>query len=84
MITDNFYPIFTLPITILACVIQKPKNKNKKLGELHPYKGISLDPLRGLQLPPAPQLQLFLALPKTNAPIFFLYHPLISFNYKEQ
>ena len=62
MITDNFYPIFTLAITILACFIQKTKNK-KKIGELQPYKGISLDPVRGLQLPPDPQLQLFLALP---------------------
>ena len=32
--------------------------------------------LGGLQLPPDPQLLLFLAWPKINAPIFFLYYPL--------
>ena len=79
MITDTLYPIFTLTITVLACFIQK--NKNKKNVGLHPHQGISLDPLRGLQLPPDPQLQLFLALPKTDAPIFFLYYPLMTVIY---
>ena len=75
MITDTFYPMFTLTITVLACFMQK-KKKKKKNGGLHPHLGISLDPLRGLQLPPDPHLLLFLALPKTDAPIFFLYYPL--------
>ena len=34
-------------------------------------QGIALNSQRGLQLPTNPQLQLFLALPKTDAPIFF-------------
>ena len=70
MITDNFYPIFNLTINVLACFIQK----QKKNEGFHHHQGISLDPLRGL--PQDPQLQLFLALPKTDAPIFFLYYPL--------
>ena len=50
------------------------------LGASHPclHQGITLD-RGGLQLPPEPQLQSFLVLPKTNAPIFFLYYPLILF-----
>ena len=52
------------------------KKQKQKNGGLHPHQSISLDPLRGLQLPPDPQLQSFLALPKTDAPIFFLYCPL--------
>ena len=66
MIADIFYPIFTLKITVLACFIQKKLNC---LGLLHPriHQGIALDPLD----PPDPQLQLFLALPKTDVPIFF-------------
>ena len=34
-----------------------------------------MEPMGGLQLPPDPQLQSFLASPKTNVPIFFLYYP---------
>ena len=70
MIADIFYPICTLTITVLACFIRK---KAKLFGGLQQrlHQGIALDT-------PDPQLQSFLALPKTDAPIFFLYHPLIG------
>ena len=78
MIADIFHPIFTL-ITILVCFIRKKKAKL--------FRGFapSLSPRHhpgphgwegGLQLPPDPQLQSFLALPRTDALIFFLYYPL--------
>ena len=50
---------------------------------LNPYQGFALDPLGGSQHPPDPQLFYvpsacsFFALQKTDAPIFFLYYPLI-------
>ena len=52
------------------------EKKQNCSGVSHPclHQGIALGPLGGLQLPPDPQVQLFLALPKTNAPIFFLYY----------
>ena len=70
MIVDIFYPIFTLTIIVLACFIRK-KNCS---GVLHPrlHQGIALDPLGGLQFLPDPQLQSFLALPKTDALIHSL------------
>ena len=40
-------------------------------------------PPGGLKLPQDPQLQLLLALPKTDAPIFFPYYPLNLRNYEE-
>ena len=71
MIADNFYPIFILMITVLACFIQK------NLGGLRPT---SVSPwtrwrVKGDQMP-RPPLQSFLAWPKTNEPIFFLCNPL--------
>ena len=71
MIADNFYPIFTLVITVLACFIQK------KLGALPPPAYLLGLP-GGLTAPTDPQLQSFLALPKTNESIFFLYYPLVG------
>ena len=55
------------------------KKKQNCSGDLHPciHQSITLDPLGGLQLPPDVHLQLFLALPRTDAPIFFLYYPLV-------
>ena len=82
MIADIFYPIFTLMITILACFIRKKKGKlfwgfapscsPRYCPGLHGggEKG-------GLQLAPDPPAsQSFLAFPRTDAPIFFLSHPL--------
>ena len=79
MITDTFYPIFTLTITVLACFIQK-KQKQKKLRASPPPRYL-FGPLKGLTATPDPQLQLFLALPKTNASIFFLYYSLWTWYY---
>ena len=77
MIAENFYPIFTLTITILACLYEK---KTKIVPGFH--QGISLGLLEGgLAASPDPQLQSFLALPKTDAPIFFLHYPLIKDNF---
>ena len=47
-----------------------------EVSYLRLHQGIALDPLGGLQLPLKPQLQSFLALPKPDASIFFLYYPL--------
>ena len=73
MIANIFYPIFTLTITVLACFM-----RGKLFGFLHPrlHQGIALNPLGGLQPLPDPQLQSFLAWPKTDVPIFFLHYPL--------
>ena len=77
MIADIFYPIFTQMISNLACFIQR--KKQNCLGASHPclHQGIALDSLRGFQLPPDAQLQLFLAFwPKTDEPELILYYPL--------
>ena len=80
MIADIFYPILTLKITVLAYFIRK---KETKL-----FVGFSPTPSTGhhpghsggsLQQPPDPQLQSYLASPKTDAPIFFLYYPLFPY-----
>ena len=64
MIADIFYPIFTLTITVLA------RFTLKKL-----FRGFVPMPSTSYRSgPPDPQLQLFLALPKTDVPIFFLYY----------
>ena len=78
MIADIFYPIFNLTITVLACFIRK---KAKLFRDLHTrvFQGTALDPLGGLELPPDPQLQSFLAMPRIDTPIFFLYYPLICY-----
>ena len=72
MIADIFYPIFTLH-HFSSCI-----RKKKLFRNLHTciHQGVALDPLGGLKLPQDPQLQLFLALPRTDVPIFFLYYPL--------
>ena len=67
MIADVFYPIFTLMTSILACFIQK---------KLFGCSASMPSPGHHPALPPDPQLQSFLALQKTDAPIYFLYHPL--------
>ena len=65
-------------ITILVCFIRKKKAKLFKDLHTHIFQGITLDLLGSLKLPPDPQLQSFLALPRTDAPIFFMYYPLGS------
>ena len=80
MITDTFYPIFTLTITVLACFIQKKQKQKKKLRASPPPRYL-FGPLKGLTATPDPQLQLFLALPKTSASIFFLYYSLWTWYY---
>ena len=58
-------------MTVLACFIQKKKKQNcSEVSHPRLHQGITLD------LPPDPQPQSLLALPKTDAPIFFLYSPL--------
>ena len=51
------------------------KKKQNCSGDLDPrlHQDIALDPIGGLQLPTDLQLQLFLALPRTHAPIFSPY-----------
>ena len=79
MIADIFYPVFTLTITVLAYF---------NVWGFRTYiftKAVPLGP-GGLQLTPEPQLLSFLAWPKIDGPIFFLYYPLtllrlISFIY---
>ena len=50
--------------------------KKKCLGASHPWLHPGLP--GGLQFLPEPQLQSFLASPKTDGPIFFLHYPLVS------
>ena len=79
MIADIFYPIFTLMITVLACCTWK---KTKFVSGLCTHAFTRASPWTpwggGLQLPPDTQLQLILALSKTNMTIFFLYYTLLS------
>ena len=77
MIADIFYPIFILLITVLVCFIQK---KTKLFGGFAPMLSPRhyLGPPSGSCLPSDPQLQLFLALLKTDVPIFCLYYPLVT------
>ena len=82
MITDIMYPIFTLTITILACFIKKIAILFRDL-HTRVHQGIALDPMEGLKLHRDPQLQSFLALPRTEVPIFFLYHPLVKVKKKD-
>ena len=53
MITDIFYPILILTITILVCFLRRKKNCS---GVSHPQlqQAVAWDPLQGLQLPPPP------------------------------
>ena len=70
MITDIFYPIFTLTHFSVFC---KKKSKIVQGFAYTPFSGHRPGPPGGLNAPPDPQLQSFLALPRTDAPIFFLY-----------
>ena len=80
MITDIFYPIFTLTITVLTYFIRKKNWGGAEGGWAGVRTNIFTKALPwgsgGLQLPPDPQLLSFLAWPKIDAPIFFLYFPL--------
>ena len=53
MVSDIFYPIFPLTITVLACFTHK---KQSYSGVSHPclHQRIALDPLGSLQLPQTP------------------------------
>ena len=77
MMADIFYPISTLMITVLAFSVLYMK-KTKLFGGFAPTPSQRHRhrPPGGLTVPPDTQLQSFLASPKTNAPIFFLYYPL--------
>ena len=83
MIADISYPIFTITITNLVCFMRE---KPKLIGDLAPTLSPrhQLGPPGGLQLPQDPQLQPFLGLTKTDAPISFLYYSLyveMNFDY---
>ena len=58
-------------------MLYKKKKKQNYFGDLDPHvhQGITLDPMGGLQLPPDPQLQSFLALPRT---IFSVLSPVLG------
>ena len=71
MIADIFYPIFILMITVLA-YLNVWGFRTDIFTKAFPWV------LGGLQLPPDPQLLSFLALQKIDAPIFFLYYPLVN------
>ena len=68
MIADNFYPndfnMFCTKKKLFGSFAPTPSPRHH-----HGHPG-------GLQLPPDHQLQSFLALSKTNAPIFFLHYTL--------
>ena len=74
MVADIFYPTLTKDHHFSVFYQKKKQNC---LGDVHPrvHQGIALGPLGGLQLPSDPQRQLFLALPRADAPIFFLIMP---------
>ena len=77
MISDIFYPIFTLMISILACFVRR----KSKIVQRFAYTRSSrhrTGPPGGLKTPPDLHLQSFLALPRPNAAIFFLYYPLMG------
>ena len=76
MIADISYPIFTLTITILACFIRKKSKIVQGFVYTRSPRHRPESPGEDLKLPPDPQLQSFLALPRTDTPIFFLYYPL--------
>ena len=73
MIANIFHPIFTLTITILACFVRK---KAKLFRGFAPTLSPRHRPGPSAYSPPDPQLQSFLALRRTETPIFFLYYPL--------
>ena len=73
---------YFLPYTILACCMKK-KSKIVQGFACTCSPRHWPGPPGGLKLHQDPQLQLFLALPKTDAPIFFPYYPLNLRNYEE-
>ena len=73
MVVNIFYPIFTLKITILACLIHTHTH-TQKWGSC-PTLGHLPVPLVGLQLPLYPKLQ-----KKNNVPILFLDYILTFLN----
>ena len=66
MITDIFYPILILTITILVCFLQRKKNCS---GVSRPQlqQAVAWDPLQGLQLPPPDQSSPFDAITRAHA-----------------
>ena len=64
-------------------VYTKKKQDCSEVSHTCLQQAVALGPLRGLQLPPDPQIELFLALPKTNLPVFFLYYPLCTNTYHD-
>ena len=77
MIADIFYPIFILTITILACFIQR---KKKLFVGLAPTPSTGHHPGHSGELtdPPQTPAAILFGFSKTDAPIFFLYYPLLS------
>ena len=75
MIANIFHPIFTLTITILASFVRKKAKLFRGFAPMLSPRHRPGPP--GYNPPPDPQLQSFLALPRTETPIFFLYYPLI-------
>ena len=75
MITDIFYPIFNLTITILACYTRK---KAKLFGRFAPTCSPRYHPgpTGGLTVPPRPPASIVFGFAKNDAPKFFLYCPL--------
>ena len=77
MITDNFYPIFTLTITILACFIQKKQKQQQQQQNwgASPPPGYFLGPLKGLTATPRSPATIAFGFAKNRSaqPIFFLY-----------
>ena len=77
MIANIFHPnIFTLTITILACFVKKKEKLFSGFASMLSPRHCPGPPAYS---PPAPdpQLQSFLALPRTKTPIFFLCYPLL-------
>ena len=72
MIANISHPIFTLTIIILASFVRKKAKLFRGFAPMHRPGPPGYSP------PPDPQLQSFLALPRTETPIFFLYYPLVS------
>ena len=73
MVVNIFYPIFTLKITILACLIHTHTH-TKKMGVL-PHTRASPCTPGGLTAPPIPQTA-----KKNNVPILFLDYILTFLN----
>ena len=77
MTGEILYLLFNITITVLVCYRKKNQSCSEFL-HLCLLQGITLDALGSLPTygPPEIQVQLFIALPKTDSPIFFLYSPM--------